>query len=113
MSTTFVNVLIVADTRKMVGRPIGTVADYVAVAALSELPAVKFCGEVPSITELFVHDCREKPRSDALTSADKAFLKALYALDPTESTEAAKKHLARQVASEIEAHGATEGSEGH
>jgi len=57
LSSEIVNVLIVADRRQIVGRPVGAVADYVTALALYE---------------------HERARREGITATDTACLKALY-----------------------------------
>jgi hypothetical protein len=75
----FSHVLILANTDVLVGRPIGPVADYLAVLALSRSHAEDDCVQLPSILDLLSDDCPEKPES--LTIADKAYLEGLYLMD--------------------------------
>jgi len=79
LASEFAGVLIVADWNKVSDRSIGSVADYIALLALSDTPVTDACGEMPSITDLLASACNADPAPDALTSADLAYLNALYA----------------------------------
>ena len=82
-SSQIVNVLIVADLDKLDGHEIGPVSDYIAMLALSQMRSLDACGELPSILDLMASDCPARPKPQALTDGDLAFLKALYASDIT------------------------------
>ena len=79
--STIVNVLIVADTKKLTGHEIGPVSDYIAMLALSQPRSLDDCNELPSILDLMLPDCRGSTKPQALTPSDIAYLKALYAAD--------------------------------
>jgi hypothetical protein len=104
-SSEFLNVLIVADSRKVVGYQIGAIADYVAALALSQGQSLAVCNQLASIAELFEDNCNGRAKPEGLTSADTVYLQALYSLDPTESLYAEKSYLTRKVAVEIETRG--------
>jgi hypothetical protein len=78
VSSAIVNVVIVADTSKIVGRPIGAIADYVAVLALTQAFASDRCGTLPSIMDMMLPDCGEREQLTGVTAGDLAFLRALY-----------------------------------
>jgi hypothetical protein len=79
MSTYIFFTLVVVDTTKVVGYPIGPIADYVAMMTLSQTRLVDSCGRLPSILDLMAPEC--KSLSDSITAGDMAYLKALYAID--------------------------------
>lgn len=81
ISSAIVNVVIVADTNKIVGRPIGAIADYIAVLTLTQAFASERCGTLPSIVDLMVPDCGDKENLTGVTAGDLAFLRALYKTD--------------------------------
>ena len=72
----FVHVLIILDTQKVAGHSLQTVSDYIAMLALTHLSALDTCTGLPSIVSLFAQDCGAPPA--AITTADTAYLKALY-----------------------------------
>ncbi len=81
ISSAIVNVVIVVDVNKIVGRPIGAIADYVAVLTLTQAFATVRCGTLPSIMDLMLPDCHEKEPLTGVTAGDLAFLRALYKAD--------------------------------
>jgi hypothetical protein len=74
----FVNVMVIVDMRKARGRSLGLLADYVAMLALSQPGELGQCNALPSVTDLFAA-CPDRPAPAGLTSADNAYLQALYA----------------------------------
>jgi hypothetical protein len=76
----FVHVLIIADSRKLARFPLRSVADYIALLSLSRMAQLDRCAPLPSITDLLADGCA-LPVADALTAADRAYLKGLYASD--------------------------------
>ena len=81
VSSGIVNVVIVADPHKMVGQPIGAIADYIAVLALTQAFSVEHCGTLPSIMDMMLPSCRENEKVTSVTAGDLAFLRALYKAD--------------------------------
>lgn len=78
VSSAIVNVVVVADISKLVGRPIGAVADYVAVLTLTQAFASERCGTLPSIMDMMLPNCGEREELTGVTAGDLAFLRALY-----------------------------------
>lgn len=78
------HVLIVVDTDKVAGYPIGPIADYIAMLSLSQAEAPDNCAELPSILDLMSSDCSDSQKPESLTVADKAYLEGLYAMDAEE-----------------------------
>jgi hypothetical protein len=77
-------ILIVANTNKVAGYPVGEIADYLAMLSLSEADAPGDCVELPSILDLMSPDCALSQKPESLTSADKTYLEGMYAMDPDE-----------------------------
>jgi hypothetical protein len=68
--------LVLVDGNKVLGYPIGSISDYIAMLTLSQLRLTDSCGVLPSILDLMATACtREKPQ--AITAADLAYLRAL------------------------------------
>jgi len=80
MSSELVHSLIIADAGKVSGQPIGAVADYIAVLALSRWQGLERCNEVSTILNLMADDCGEAP--EAATASDIGLLTGLYAMSP-------------------------------
>lgn len=96
-----VNALIVVDTRKLGGVPIGPVADYVAALALSQARSLDRCSKLPSILDLFAVDCPDTARPQALTDSDYSFLSALYTSDVTTSGARGRDQVERKMARDL------------
>jgi hypothetical protein len=70
-------VVLVINTRKVAGLPIGPIADYAALVSLTIVENPDQCDSLPSILDLMSPACtRDKPTG--ITAGDLAFLKALY-----------------------------------
>ena len=71
-------VFLAVDTNKVAGYTIGSIADYLAVAALTLVQSPDHCDPMPSILDLMAPSCASRDRPTAVTAGDLAFLKALY-----------------------------------
>jgi hypothetical protein len=89
--SSLINVLIVADIRKVAGGEIGPVADYITMLALSEPRSLDQCNDLPSILDLMSSDCESRAKPDKLTDSDIAYLKGLYAADLGATTNSMQK----------------------
>jgi hypothetical protein len=78
IKSVFSTVFVVVDLKKVAGREIGTIADYVAMLALSQTDAFATCRNMPSITNLLMQDCDANLKTAALSDADLAFLRGVY-----------------------------------
>lgn len=89
--SSLVNVLILADLNRLSGQPIGPVADYIAMLALSQPRSLDACNDLPSILDLTASDCGAREKPQALTASDMAYLKGLYAADLGATTVSVQK----------------------
>jgi hypothetical protein len=71
-------VILVVDRTKVAGYSIGTIADYVAMLALSVVQSPDHCDPLPSILDVMSSSCGTREKPTAITAGDLAFLKALY-----------------------------------
>jgi hypothetical protein len=71
-------VVLIVDVRKIESTPIGAIADYLAVLALSVIQSPDHCDPLPSILDLMSSSCGAREKPTAITAGDLAFLKALY-----------------------------------
>jgi hypothetical protein len=71
-------VILVVDTTKVVGYPIGAIADYVAMLTLSVAQSPDHCDPLPSILDLMSSSCSMREAPTGIAAGDLAFLKALY-----------------------------------
>ena len=93
-------VVLVIDTRQIVGDTIGSIADYLAVLTLSVAQSPDHCDPMPSILDLMAPSCGSRSRPAGITAGDVAFLKALYyrdsGLGPSLSRAAIQDNMVRQ-----------------
>jgi hypothetical protein len=75
----FVHVLIIADSKAVAKYAVRSISDYIALLALTRVTSLDSCSGLSSIVNLFAADCADPPA--AITTADTAYLKALYAAD--------------------------------
>ena len=73
-------------------------ADYVAMLTLSQPHSLEGCGELPSVTELFSQACSGRAAPRGFTSADAAFLAALYAAGPDDILAGDRTDIAERMA---------------
>jgi hypothetical protein len=73
----FVFALIVVDVNKIEGQTVGTLADYIAVLALSQVRNLGTCNPLPSILDLLSPGCGDRPRPKSITATDLAYLRSL------------------------------------
>ncbi|HET7084739.1 MAG TPA: hypothetical protein VFI23_08220 [Rhizomicrobium sp.] len=81
VSSDFYHIAIVAEPAKLLDYQIGTLADYIALMALSQTPPPEACEELPTILNLFAKGCDAPPKT--LTGVDLAYLRALYKMTAT------------------------------
>ena len=78
----FYNVLIVADNKALRGDKLSTVTDDLVMLALSEPKSLDGCYALPSVIDRYAKSpCTNRAPPDGLTSADTAYLSALYSAD--------------------------------
>jgi hypothetical protein len=76
-----VNVIIVVDANQVGSYSLRTLANYIAMLALTHA-SLDDCSELASILDLLSATCGSHAPSSVITEADSAFLKALYAVNP-------------------------------
>jgi len=102
IQSVFSNVFVVVDMRKADGRAIGTMADYVAMLALSQTNAFAACRNMPSITNLLIPDCDAKLKTTALSDADLAFLRGVYKTTGGDNLNLAMGDIVREMEKSLE-----------
>jgi len=95
LSSALSNIVIVADPAKLLDREIDTLADYIAMLALSQVQPPDDCQNLPSILNLLVPDCSRTAK--ALTSGDLAYLRALYKMTPTANFRGQRDEMTYQM----------------
>jgi hypothetical protein len=93
VSSALNNVMIVADTGKLLGRDAGSVGDYIAMLALSQIQPPDACQALPSILNLLAPGCS----GDTLTSADTAYLRGLYKITTTTTLAGQRREIQYQM----------------
>jgi hypothetical protein len=79
LTSELLHVLVVADSNAVSSHSVAAISDYIAILTLTRLSSLDGCNELPSIVDLFSAGCGARPGPDAITPADTAFLRALYA----------------------------------
>lgn len=82
LATHLLTALIVVNSRRIEGQPIGRIADQVAMEALIQPAPPGRCSDAPTVLDALEPDCLASAGVDGLTSFDRAYLKALYGADP-------------------------------
>ena len=85
IASTLYNVVIAADPGKLADYEMGSLADYIAMLALSQPKDFDDCWEVPSITNLLSKGCADDRKTQTLSDNDAAFLYGLYKMSPTQN----------------------------
>jgi len=81
LKSEFTTAVIVVDTNKIVGQEIGSLADYIAMLALSQASSYDTCQDVPTITNLMASGCGADMKPAAMTDIDMTYLRGLYRMD--------------------------------
>jgi hypothetical protein len=82
ISSAFDAILVVVDSGKVAGQPIGRIADDAAMHALARSPAPTACRALPTILDALRPDCPASAGLGGATDADRAYLKGLYSTNP-------------------------------
>jgi hypothetical protein len=75
----FMHVLIIVDSKAVAKYSLRSISDYVALLALTRIGSQDTCSGLSSILTLFDPGCGQPPAE--ITSADTAYLRALYGAD--------------------------------
>ena len=57
LTSEFLHVLVIVDTRKVAGDSLRSIADYIAMLALTRMGSLDGCSELPSIIDLLSSGC--------------------------------------------------------
>jgi hypothetical protein len=71
-------VLVLVDSKAIMGMQLGTLGDYFALLALAPSPVTGRCQEAPSIANLMAQGCAGDVKTSALSNVDLALLTGLY-----------------------------------
>jgi hypothetical protein len=75
----FVHILVIVDSKAVAKHSLRSISDYIALLTLTRIESPNSCNGLSSILTLFDTECGQPPA--AMTSADSAYLKALYSAD--------------------------------
>lgn len=100
LATEFTDVTIIGEPTQLLEMEIGTLADYIAVLALSQPAALDACGELPSITNLFSKQCGGAVKT--ITDGDLAYLRGLYKMTPDSSLHGQRGQIRYQMERALE-----------
>jgi hypothetical protein len=95
LSSEFTHIVIVAEPDKLVDFEVGTVADYIAMLALSQPGSVDDCQQLPSITNILAPGCSMSTRT--ITDGDLAYLRGLYKMTPAGNLQAQRGEVRYQM----------------
>jgi hypothetical protein len=96
------NVIIIADPKRLADYEMGSLADYIAMLALTEPASLDRCRDLSSILNLLAENCAAK--ASALTDNDAAFLHGLYKMSPDQSLGTQKDEVAYHMEQELKGH---------
>jgi len=85
LSSEFAHITIVAEPARLTDFETGTLADYIAMLALSQPGPMDGCEALPSITNLLSPGCKSIART--ITDGDLAYLRGLYKMTPAGSLQ--------------------------
>jgi hypothetical protein len=100
LRSTFYDVIIVVDPNTLVDYEIGSLADYIAMLALTQSNALDTCQQLPSIVNMLAAGCERKP--DALTDNDLAYLRGLYKMNTDRTWRSQRDEIAYQMKRSLE-----------
>ena len=98
----FIHILIIVDGGQLARYPLSSVADYLAMLSLTRAERLDQCAPLPSITDLLASGCAA-PVANTLTSADRAYLTALYSVDLERNLTFEHGEIREQMMRQIEA----------
>ena len=91
----FFNIVIVADPPRLFDYEVGSLADYIAMMALSQPASLDTCQDLPSISNLLAKGCASVP--GWITDGDLAYLKGLYRVPSGYAMSAQRNELQYQM----------------
>jgi hypothetical protein len=95
LSSELFHVLIVAEPAKLLDHEVGTIADYIAVLALSQPAAADTCEALPSVTNLLSPGCTTI--AETITDGDLAYLRGLYKATATGTLQGQRGEIRYQM----------------
>ena len=77
------HVIIVVDSKRLAGQSFVSLADYIAMLALTQLNSLDACQQLSSIVNMMAAGCDQKV--DGITGTDLAYLRGLYKMGSDKS----------------------------
>lgn len=100
----FYHVIIAADPTKLLDHEIGSLGDYIAMLALTQLSSLDVCQNLASVTSLLTAGCGTS--AQGLTVNDLGYLRGLYHMNAGRALSVQEDQIAWQIGQEqIEAEG--------
>ena len=96
------NVIIIADRGKLVNYAMGSLSDYIAMLALTQIMSLDSCQQLSSIVNMLAEGCARK--AEALTQNDKAYLHGLYKAAPDQTLGTQQDQISYQMEQELTGH---------
>jgi hypothetical protein len=93
-----INVTIIVDSTQASTNMVGSVADYIAMLALTRTDDYDDCQLMPSITNLLSPNCDDKLRPDTITATDIAYLRGVYKMDAGATLQIQQDQIAGEMA---------------
>jgi len=101
LSSELVHSLILVDVSKVSGLKIGSVADYIAILALSRWQDLERCSSMRTILNLMANDCSDFA-PEAATVADLGLLTGLYSSRPRDPGSFQRMTIASRIRNAVE-----------
>jgi hypothetical protein len=95
LRSNFHHITIVADPQQLVDHEMGTISDYIAMLALSQISSLEVCQGLPSITNLIVPGCANT--APGLTDNDRGYLRGLYHMNAERDLRVQQSEVAYQM----------------
>lgn len=102
LRSTFLNVVIIADLTKLADYEIGSIGDYIAMLALSQLNGLESCQDLSSIVNMLSASCEQKP--DTITGNDLGYLRGLYRMSSDRTMRTQQDEIAYQIEQSLQGH---------
>jgi hypothetical protein len=96
----FNHIIIVVDSKKLAGQSFISLADYIAMLALTQLNSLDTCQQLPSVVNMLAPECDQKV--DGITKTDLAYLRGLYKMGSDKSLVFQQNDIADQMVKDAE-----------
>jgi hypothetical protein len=93
------HVIIVAEPSKLLDYEMGSLADYIAMLALTQITSLDTCQQLPSIVNMLAAGCERK--ASEMTQNDMAYLHGLYKAAPDQTLGTQQDQMAFSMEQEL------------